>query len=366
MNFITKKASLTKSIVNLFVTKKEPISLVHFITNRCNARCGFCFINFADKSIFENELTTEEIEKLTKNLGSSILNVNFTGGEPFARKDIIEIARSYCKNTTIQSIYITTNGSLPERVVKFAETISNEYNDINITISISIDDIEERHNEIRKIKGLFKECLKTYFSLKKINRVEPVIQITVSEDNYARTQELYHKLTREYGVDSIKTVLVRDEGVYKIPIDKKEKILESYLNLVNLIKTDSKNSKINMYDSDSIQGKLHFAKDKMTYDYIERNYINPKYETFCPAGRLFGIIGAQGQVYACEILENDIIGMLRENNYNFMKIWNNNKNNLLRKKIKDTNCNCTYDCALSFNFLSSPKYQPRFLISLFK
>ena len=61
---------------------------------------------------------------MTKNMGSTLLNVNFTGGEPFARKDIVEIAKSYVKNTTIQSIYITTNGSLPDRIISFAKESS--------------------------------------------------------------------------------------------------------------------------------------------------------------------------------------------------------------------------------------------------
>ena len=46
------------------------------------------------------------------------MNVNFTGGEPFARKDIIDIAKLYI-NSTIKSIYITTNGSLPDKTINF-------------------------------------------------------------------------------------------------------------------------------------------------------------------------------------------------------------------------------------------------------
>ena len=116
---ITKKANLFKVINNVYVTKKEPVSLVHFITNRCNARCSFCFIDFDNENTFKGELSLNEIDKLTKTLGTSLLNVNLTGGEPFARKDIIDIAKLYIKNTTIQSIYVTTNASLPERVEKF-------------------------------------------------------------------------------------------------------------------------------------------------------------------------------------------------------------------------------------------------------
>ena len=161
MAFLTKRTSFLRSLKNLYITKKEPLSLVHFITNRCNARCSFCFINFDDESIFKDELSLEEIEKLTKNLGKSLLNINFTGGEPFARKDFKEIAYLYCKNTTIQSIYITTNGSLPKRIKEFCEFIYENFKDITITISISIDDLKERHDKIRKIKGLFENCIKS-------------------------------------------------------------------------------------------------------------------------------------------------------------------------------------------------------------
>ena len=106
---IFKKAKLSKNLNNIYLNKQTPISLIHFLTNRCNAMCSFCFIDFDNPKTFVDELTLEEINEMTKNMGNTLLNVNFTGGEPFARKDIVEIAKSYVKNTTIQSIYITTN-----------------------------------------------------------------------------------------------------------------------------------------------------------------------------------------------------------------------------------------------------------------
>ena len=120
---ITTKANILNVLQNLYFYKNEPISLVHFVTNRCNARCSFCFIDFDNPKTFQGELTLEEIDKLTKNLGRSLLNVNLTGGEPFARKDILDIARCYFKNTTVESITMPSNGSLPKRMVKFAKQI---------------------------------------------------------------------------------------------------------------------------------------------------------------------------------------------------------------------------------------------------
>ena len=81
--------------------------MVHFLTNRCNARCSL-FYDFDDPKTFKGELTLDEIDKLTKNLGKSLLNVNLTGGEPL-RKDIVEIAKLYIKNLQFGQ-YATTNG----------------------------------------------------------------------------------------------------------------------------------------------------------------------------------------------------------------------------------------------------------------
>ena len=131
-----------------------------------------------------SRVSIEEIDILTKSLGRSLVNVNLTGGEPFARKDLVDIARKYCKNTTIQSIYITTNGSLPDRIEKFTKTISKEFPYITLTISISIDGLEKDHDRIRKISGLYQNCIKSYNLIKNLPRVEPVVNITVSHDNY--------------------------------------------------------------------------------------------------------------------------------------------------------------------------------------
>ena len=362
---IFKKVNKIRFFKNLYFTQNEPISLVHFVTNRCNARCSFCFIDFEDENVFSNELSIQEIDKFTKTLGKSLVNVNFTGGEPFARKDLIDIARKYCQNTTIQSIYITTNGSLPQRIENFAKQITNEFDYITISISISIDDVLESHDKIRKIPNLFKNCIESYNLIKNLPRIEPIVNITVSHDNYKNIKKLYDNLIQIYNIKSIKCTIVRDEGVYKIPVDKKSLILKSYEWLTNKILEDSKKGILNNYNQKTSQGRLHYAKDKMSYDYVQKAYMKPFYQSHCPAGKLFGIIDAKGRIFACEILEKEIIGDLRENNMNFINIWYNNKNKKLREFISKSNCNCIYECALTYNFMSNLKYQYKFAKSYF-
>jgi len=361
---ITKKANLFHVINNVYFKKIEPISVVHFLTNRCNARCSFCFIDFDNPNTFKNELTLNEIDKLTKSFGKSLLNVNLTGGEPFARKDIIEIAKSYVKNTTIQSIYITTNASLPERVENFAKTITSLDKNIELTFQISIDDLPKEHDRVRKIENLFDSCIDTYQILKKINeRINPMVSITVSHENCENIENIFEYLTKKCNITSLKCTIVRDEGVYKTPKEKKEKIYKAYTWLTNKIQEMTNQKKLNGYNSKSLQGKLHRRKDEISMDLVRKMYLEPKYISPCHAGSLFGIITAAGSVYPCEILEDKILGNLRNYDMNFMKIWQNSTTSDTKNYILKNNCNCTYECALTYNILGNWRYQPKLIKS---
>ena len=364
---ITKKASLFKVLNNVYISKKEPISLIHFITNRCNARCSFCFIDFDDPNTFKGELNIEEIDKLTKTLGNSLLNVNFTGGEPFARSDLTEIAKLYIKNTTIQSIYITTNASLPDRIENFVKEITSLEKKIELGIQISIDDFPNEHNKVRKIKNLFDHCIDTYFRLKKYGEyVNPSVSITVTHENCDNIKNIFEYLFVKCKVDSIKCAIVRDEGVYKTPEIKKKKIFEAYSWLTSKISELSDQNLLKNYNKESLQGRLHNEKDKISWDLVKQMYLEPKYISPCHAGSLFGVISASGLIYPCEILEDKVLGDLRKNEMNFMKIWNNNETSNVKKFIKKTNCNCTYECALSYNILGNYRYQHKLIKAALK
>ena len=292
-----EKVKTLDFLKNIYLKKKTPISLIHFLTNRCNARCSFCFIDFENPKTFQNELTLGEIEKYTKTLGNTLMNVNFTGGEPFARKDIIEIAKTYIKNSTIRSIYITTNGSLPERVINFCKSINKFDNNIEINIQISIDDLPEIHNKVRKIKDLFNSCIKLYNQIKNLNfnNISPSISITVSHENCDNIKNIFYYLTNELKVDSIKCCIVRDEGVYKTPKEKIDKILDAYTWLTNKIKDYRKKNKINNYNN-SFQGKVHNVKDEISWGMVREIYSTNNFISNCHAGTLFGIVSANGDI----------------------------------------------------------------------
>ena len=354
-------------IFNIAVLKKYPTSIVHFLTNRCNARCSFCFIDFDNPNTFKGELNLKEIDSLTKSLGKGLVNVNFTGGEPFARKDIIDIAKKYIINSEIESIYITTNGSLPDRVKNFLDEITNLKKSIELNFQISIDALPEQHNKIRKIKNLFENCEKTYHLINNygLKNVNAAVAITVTAENCDDIEKIYNFLVYEKKLKKIKCILVRDEGIYKTADELKNKIFRAYDWLTNKIISDQKKNQIKNYNMNSMQGKIHNKKDEINYDLVKKIYTNNNYISPCHASSLFGIIMSNGDVYPCEILEDKKIGNLRDVDMNFMKLWDSDKNQSIKKFILGQKCKCTYECGLSFNVAGNYRYYPSLIKSIF-
>ena len=69
--------------------------------------------------------------------------------------------------------------------------------------------------------------------------------------------------------------------------------------------------------------------------------------TPCTAGDLSYVIWEDGRVNACEVL-HDTIGNITDENTD-KSFFQSKKAKDLRKKIKDTKCKCTYECAMSTN-----------------
>ena len=250
--------------------------------------------------------------------------------------------------------------------MNFAKEINKFDNNIDINFQISIDDIPEKHDKVRKIKGLFQNCILSYRSLKDLinPKINSSISITVSHENYENIKEIFFYLVDECKINSLKCCIVRDEGIYSRPKDKIDKILKAYEWLTNKIREYKKQKKFINYNENSLQGKIHNKKDDITYELVKKIYKNNNYVSPCHASSLFGVITADGKLFPCEILEDKMIGNLRDYDMNLMELWNTPKNKNIKDFILKTKCRCTYECALSFNILGNWRYQFKLLSSL--
>ncbi|MFM7328193.1 MAG: GTP 3',8-cyclase MoaA [Bacteroidota bacterium] len=84
------------------------------VTDRCNLRCFYCMpeegIEYLPK---RSLLTFEEMERLVRLLaGMGITKVRVTGGEPFLRKDLMQLLHRIVSTEGIQELHLTTNGLL--------------------------------------------------------------------------------------------------------------------------------------------------------------------------------------------------------------------------------------------------------------
>lgn len=358
-------ASAASLVANVHLTRRNAVSLVQFVTRRCNARCSFCFIDFDHPEPKHRELTAAEIDRMTRTLGPNLNNVNLTGGEPFLRRDLIDIARSYYRNTDIRSIYITSNGSFPDRIEEFARTIAAEFPDRTLIVSLSIDGFPEEHDRIRKVNGLFDKVMRSYRALREVGgNVMANIAITVSHENHLVIPELYERLVSEHGVVAVTAIIVRDEGVYEVPEEDRRGVLRSYEHLTRQIIADQQRGRLEGYDPSSLQGRLMNRKNEILYDVMSDIYLDPHFVSTCYAGSLFGVIDADGTVYPCEILDRPL-GNLRDHDMDFSHLWRSRVARETSRWIKDTECHCTYECAWAFNILGNARYQPKLLGAAF-
>jgi len=119
-----------------------PRMLTYIVTFRCNARCVMCDSWRKDG---EGELTLDEIERIFVQM-PRLHAVRLTGGEPFVRKDLAEIAALVERHLQPALLHITTNGFLTERIVRFCEQREKK---VPLQLLVSLDGEGEKHDQIR-------------------------------------------------------------------------------------------------------------------------------------------------------------------------------------------------------------------------
>lgn len=124
---------------------RKPI-LVHFeVTLRCNARCDFCDYWKTDSS----ERTSELKSYADAARFFNPMMVTWTGGEPTMRRDLEELVSAVDRAIRVKYMTLITHGGLltPERAKSLWDAGVNQFN-------ISLDFLDERHDEARGIPGL--------------------------------------------------------------------------------------------------------------------------------------------------------------------------------------------------------------------
>ena len=235
-----------------------PAYMVYFIADACNAKCKHCLLADGAHPGWETptmqfkkqELTLEEVDKITASMGKSLMFLLPTGGEPFLRKDIGEIVKIFYKNTGVRNVGIPTNGSTVVRTLKIVEDVLKACPDLDLGIDVSLDGVGALHDEIRVFPGLFERSVQTYKELKKLSKHYPRLNVnvetTVSSHNDKHLMENYAWFRRELEVDNVFTLLTRGSPKESIAKFFDVKLYEEY---ADLIEQDMKSGSLSGYDT---------------------------------------------------------------------------------------------------------------------
>tara|TARA_B110000196_G_C21112448_1_gene648568 strand:- start:6 stop:998 length:993 start_codon:yes stop_codon:yes gene_type:complete len=310
----------------------RPINYLRIsVTDRCDLRCVYCMkekMNFLPKNEI---LTFEEIERLCDNfIEMGVNKIRLTGGEPLVRKDIIKLIKNLNlkkKNTNLNEITLTTNGTLLE---KYAKKLKENGID---RINVSLDTINpKKYNEITRFGNLekvisgIKEAIKNNIKIK-INTV------AIKNFNEDELEDLIIWTDKnKIDITFIEVMPMNETDTSRhlqfSPLDKIYKKLDKKFNFEKLDK--STGGPAVYYSASSISNKIGF--------------ITPITNNFCAScnrvritstGKLYMCLGQNDHIDFREILRNDYSNdFIKEKILHAMKIKPKKHDFLIDEKTK--------------------------------
>lgn len=303
------------------------------ITYKCNSKCVMCKIwdiYGKNPSLVKRELTISEIQEFfsDSHFFKSLGFVQLTGGEPFLRKDLVDIVQSIhdCKKDC--TIYIATNGFLTKQILTSVEEILSFHQ--NLIVGVSLDGIGNTHDKMRGAKGSFRKTTSTLDLLHKNFPDLPLqITMTVAPINFRDILQVY-----EYA---------KDRALLRINVVNKAKFYQNLEEQYIFSEAD-----IEWMESSfrRIGKKINSQKGK-TASILESlwlkgniEYIRNKNKRLIPCSASFTrfFLDPYGEVYPCLIF-NEKMGNIREKR--IKDIWFSERASIIRRKIKQNKCpNC--------------------------
>ena len=314
-----------------FSSDIKPVSFSFSNTQRCQSRCITCGAWETPGSVMENELSTQEWKDIIKKVRDWVGEYSFifSGGEPFLREDLFEIAE-YATSIGVTVDVISNGLALRDRS---EDLINSAFR----TIIFSLNSIEnpQYHIESRGRKDSFKITVDALQNLIHLNRKTGYkkgisISTVVMPSNLSEIKPMA-EFAKAEGIGVCFQLLDNGDAFVRPPDDSladasfnaSDKAIEAVDLMIEL-----KNQGYPVYN-----GYPQLEAFKILIDRPEEI---PNIQ--CRVGDNNFSIDAYGDVRICFCM--DAVGSLRENTPE--EIWLSEKANQIREKIN----NCTRKCRL--------------------
>lgn len=267
------------------------------MTTDCNFKCKYCYEDYHNHYQLQEDTLIESLEFMMNYGDKGKVLIDFLGGEPLLKKDLIYQAVDYIKNNYPErevKYYITTNCSLMDD--SFIDFMKKN----NFTVRLSFDGNKETHDLNRVAKDGVSCYEKIFANIIKVkdSKLNFSVRMTVTENTIPHMFENICYLHNN-GLDNICMIM----DVYlKISDDLKEE----FKNQVQLI--------LKYYLDEAAAGRI------FTIDQFDGKMFN----MLCNFGNCFGMCDAgignfkifpNGQIYPCGFLTNNekyCIGNIKE------------------------------------------------------
>ncbi|MBN1433141.1 radical SAM protein [Candidatus Fermentibacterales bacterium] len=187
LGWLLKARIVARTIRNL-VTRR-PLCASFEVTHNCTANCRHC-----DKGeeLDDHQVGPDEYGRICRSLRPVLAQV--AGGEPLRRDDLPEVIRALHRPGRPPFIAVITNGSLltQEKYEILRESGAHQF-------SISIDFPDSRHDDWRRIPGLFDHLSDVVPRLVSLGHGDVVMNCCMTRENYSEILEIA-RLTRSWGV----------------------------------------------------------------------------------------------------------------------------------------------------------------------
>lgn len=202
LNYIEKIISeadldAKESDFNLNYENYFPLPVIN-VTRRCNLSCRHCYADAGDKWS-NKEMTTEQIKKviydIAYNYAASVIDkrILLSGGEPFLRKDIIEIIK-YIKSINATPL-VNTNALLIDE--KMMDTLK----ECGAELLVSLDGAKKENHEFIRGIGTYDKTIEKIKLLKKHNVITK-LSMTLHSGNIEDLKDFF-ELAEQLEADGI-------------------------------------------------------------------------------------------------------------------------------------------------------------------
>lgn len=334
-----KRFSLVNKIVEDTLEIRE---LILTVTNVCNHRCSMCYYH-ASLNQKTSQLTLSEYQKIAIGFGT-LKTLWISGGEPFLRRDLVEVCGIFFDHNPLQHVFIPTNGSQPQQIAIAVEALLERMPGVRLTIMFSLEGLEPSHNRTHGMNGAFAS-----------------VNDSIRQLHFVRARQL--RAGRSFGI--LLNTVVSNRNLHEVIslmayVKDHIRVDAHFLSPLRGMPKD---------DDLSAPGQADFARllheaqpyfdhytERSKPDIEERLAINARRQTrhqtwldvlgggnlpnTCQAGRLIGVIEPDGGVRLCE--DFPVVGNLRDHGYDFGRVWFSYKADASRRNVPG--CKCTHAC----------------------